>query len=129
MKTYNDFEPFSKDQAYWERNQLVVALSKIYPSHLCLHSRKDKNWDKDWRWIVCIHAPIRHRVDYHIFGSPEQLTWHIHKDEKEMFSHLKVSKNHWDGHTTEEKYDRLKILWIPRKQNWFERLFNIEPID
>lgn len=49
MKTYSELKSFSKDQAYWERNQLVSALSKIYPSSRGLHPLSDKKWDKEWR--------------------------------------------------------------------------------
>lgn len=85
-----------KDQAYWERNQLVILLSKIFPSHLCKHDEKDLNWEKDWRWIVCVHTPHG------------QCAWHIHDSERHYFVHLPIKTNHWDGHTTEQKYDRLR---------------------
>jgi hypothetical protein len=111
IKTYNDFEPFSKDQAYWERNQLVVALSKLYPSWMELHPLEDKDWDKDWRHIIFIKIPVRFRVDYHEGYRPEQLSWHIHDSEVVWFDHLELRKgNSWDGHTTEEKYERLSKI-------------------
>ena len=46
-----------KDNAYWERNQLVAALSKIFPAHLAKHPEEDKEWDEDWRTIVVIKLP------------------------------------------------------------------------
>lgn len=115
-KTYNDFEPYSKDQAYWERNQLVSALSKIYPSWMELHPLEDKEWDKEWRHIVFIEIPVRHRNP--IGHSPDnkkimQLSWHIHDDEVTYFDHLDIKKgNSWDGHDTDEKYRRLEALFI-----------------
>ena len=39
-----------------------------------------------------------------------QVSWHIHDSEREMFSHLEVKDNNWDGHSTEEKYRRLSII-------------------
>lgn len=120
---YQDLEK-QKDGAYKERNKLVVALSKIFPSHLCRHDENDKEWENDWRWIVCIHIPTKELT---VFGDSinqlsnlkdrwqikeEQITWHIHDSEKEMFNHLLVAENHWDGHTTDEKYDRLSKLFI-----------------
>jgi hypothetical protein len=87
-----------KDGAYAERDRLVAALSKVFPSHLARHPESDETWDDDWRWIVCIHLP------------DGQATWHIHDSEFKWFSHLRQENNHWDGHTTEEKYKRLGSL-------------------
>jgi hypothetical protein len=124
MKTYKDFEPFSKDQAYWERNQLVSALSKIYPSWLGWH--KEPDWEDDWRNIVYIEIPVRCQVhgdlrnymDYRV--EIKQLSWHIHKDDLEYFEHLKPGIKEWDGHETEEKYERLKHLHIPELKKWYQ---------
>lgn len=88
----------SKNAAYTERNQLVGFISKIYPSHLAKHPASDTKWESDWRTIVCIHSP------------KGQLTWHIHDSERKYFFHLKEQPDHWDGHTTEEKYKRLKRI-------------------
>lgn len=86
------------DAVYTERNALVCALSKLWPSFLMDHPSTDDSWDPEWRNIVCIHAPVG------------QLTWHIHDRELPMFAHLHRAPNHWDGHTTEEKYARLARL-------------------
>lgn len=88
----------AKNQAYTERDQLVAAISKCFPSHLCRHPDSDIEWEDDWRWIVCIHLPTG------------QATWHIHESELPWFSHLERKSNHWDGHSTEEKYRRLAAL-------------------
>lgn len=88
---------FSKDQAYWERNQLVCALSKVWPSYIEMYPKEDKDWDEDWRTIIVIQSPMG------------QLSWHINDSEVEFFTHLDVvDGNTWDGHTTEEKYERLR---------------------
>lgn len=125
MKKYSDFEPYSKDQAYWERNQLVAALSKIYPSSLGKHPESDKTWDKDWRNIVYINIPVR-RLN-HLFptgpeyiSTPMQLSWHIHDSEVCYFEHLIKGNEKWDGHTTDDKYERLKYLDIPEKKKWYQ---------
>lgn len=93
----------AKDAAYTERNRLVAAMSKLYPSHLLVHADTDaaEPWDDDWRTIVCVH------------GGPDvgQMTWHVHDSERYMFAHLEnvdiPSCPGWDGHSTEEKYERL----------------------
>lgn len=46
-----------KDGAYFERNQLVAALSKLFPASLAKHDVNDKSWDDDWRNIVVIELP------------------------------------------------------------------------
>lgn len=126
MKKYSDFESFGKDQAYWERNQLVCALSKIYPSWMELHPISDKDWDKDWRHIVFITIPSKvssGNLKYSpgaplYFNKDLQLSWHIHDSEIDMFRHLQLkSGNSWDGHTTEEKYQRLSDL---RVKKWYQ---------
>lgn len=47
-----------KDNAYWERNQLVSALSKVFPAHLAKHPEDDGEWEEDWRTIVVIKLPL-----------------------------------------------------------------------
>lgn len=96
----------AKSAAYTERNQLVAALNKQYPSHMCMHPEEDKEWESRWRTIICIHAPTG------------QLTWHIHDKERKLFKHLKMRPSHYDGHTTEEKYKRLKKI----KPRWFKKV-------
>lgn len=100
----------AKDSAYWERNQLVLFLCKLFPSHLALHDPADKAWEYDWRTIVCVHTPAG------------QAAWHIHKDERYQFEHagLKLELNDWDGHTTEEKYKKLREYdWKAWKEQQF----------
>ena len=94
----------TKDQAYTERNKLVAYLSTLRNSgilnaYLARHPENDLEWDDDWRWIVAFDT------------SEGQMSWHIHNSEFPLFRHLKVIKNYaWDGHTTEEKYNRLKAI-------------------
>lgn len=84
-----------KDAAYHERNQLVAALSKIFPASLERHPAQEV-WDDDWRWIVFIDLPTG------------QASWHIHDTELALFAHLpRLAGRKWDGHTSAQKYDRL----------------------
>jgi hypothetical protein len=87
-----------KDSAYAERNKLVAFLSRLYPAHRGWHEGDD--WEDDWRNIIFINTPAG------------QLSWHIHNDEVEFFDHIPFdgSQDLWDGHTTEEKYERLRML-------------------
>lgn len=86
----------SKDKAYWERNQLVAALSRLYPAWIGYHEGID--WDDYWRTIIYIKLPTG------------QVSWHIHDSDKPHFYHLDPGLDEWDGHSTEEKYDRLSKL-------------------
>ncbi len=89
--------------AYEERNLLVCALSKLFPSCLGQHTEQEmlkRGWDKNWGWVVYIELPTG------------QASWHIRTDELELFEHLEVcgSSYVYDGHTTEEKYRRLDAI-------------------
>lgn len=101
----------AKDNAYWERNQLVAALSKLFPAWLAKHPENDKEWEDDWRTIVFISIPA-----VYVFGDsvgPQrdyQLSWHIHDTDIAMFDHLRYEDRLWDGHSTEEKYRRLRMI-------------------
>lgn len=89
----------SKDAAYWERNQLVSALTKLFPSCLGKHEESDESWDREWMNIVYIQLPTG------------QVSWHIHDSDLENFSHLRTDLDEkWDGHSTDEKYNRLRAL-------------------
>ncbi len=86
-----------KDLAYWERNQLVLYLTKLFPSWLERHPIEDFEWEDDWRNIVFIDTPEG------IFS------WHIHDFEYEYFNHLNYREgNSWDGSSTEQKYNKLR---------------------
>ena len=86
----------AKDGAYDERNRLVALLASVYPSVLARHPEEDAEWEDDWRWIVFITLPTG------------QATWHLHDSQLELFDHVARSDNPgWDGHTTEEKYERV----------------------
>ena len=103
----------AKNQGYYERNQLVLALSKLFPAWLERHPIDETPWDDDWRWIVFMEIPVEGPA-----GQPatEQLSWHIHDSERGLFDHLQVREaNSWDGHTTAEKYARLRRLRRPKE--------------
>ena len=103
-----------KAGAYTERDRLVCALSKLFPAWLERHPEADTSWDNDWRWIVFIQIPAG------------QVSWHIHDEELQWFSHLeRRDGNSWDGHTTSEKYIRLFNLREGRVLELGEQLFEI----
>jgi hypothetical protein len=97
MAHWYDSQPTELDRAYYERNALVAALSKVYPSHLAEHP-DDPSWDPAWKFLVIINTPAG------------QLSWHLHLSQVGEFAHLDYEDNDWDGHTTVEKYERLAKL-------------------
>jgi hypothetical protein len=87
-----------KDAAYHERNMVVVALARLalelgFKAGIKQHVGVD--WEDDWRNIVFIDLPAG------------QVSWHIHDSEAHLFYFLGAYDGEWDGHTTEEKYERV----------------------
>ena len=80
-----------RDATYHERDQVVAALTKCFPSSIALSG------DPEWP-IVYIDLPTG------------QVSWHIRATEIPLFSHLEWEHVDWDGHTTAEKYARLASL-------------------
>jgi len=85
-----------KDLAYWERNQLVLYLSKIFPSWKERHPDEDIEWENDYKNIIFIQFP------------EGLFSWHISDSELDYFKHLKFKVgNSWNGTTTQEKYQTM----------------------
>jgi len=103
--TQNEIDKLQKgiNYAYYERSQLVAALSKLFPAFLERHPKSDTAWQDDWRWIVVIDLPTG------------QACWHIHDSDLHDFNHLcRKDENFysWDGHTYEDTYKRLAALSV-----------------
>lgn len=82
-----------KDAAYLERNQVVSALSKCFPSGVARTAID--GWSEDWHGCVYIDLPTG------------QVSWHFHNSQAYLFEHLPQYQGAWDGHDTPEKYRRL----------------------
>lgn len=91
------------DAAYYERNQLVALLARIYPSGI--RRTELPNWNPCWQNCVYIDLPTG------------QASWHYHDREAGLFEALPPYTKPWDGHTTEMKYERLRRLWAPTKED------------
>jgi hypothetical protein len=88
-----------KDAAYQERNKVVAALAKLFPSGTC---RTDiPGWSDDWHGCVRIDLPTG------------QVSWHYHDSQAHLFAELPTYAGEWDGHDTPEKYRRLAALSAP----------------
>jgi hypothetical protein len=86
----------SKDGAYLERNRLVQLLASLYPSGI--RQTSIEGWSDDWHGCVYIDLPTG------------QASWHYHDSHAYLFAHLPPYTKPWDGHTTEQKYDRVSRL-------------------
>jgi hypothetical protein len=71
-----------------ERAQLVAFLSKMFPASKWIDERE----------------PAYPVIGIDSFAG--QMSWHVHPDDMDLFDHV-TEAGTWDGHTTEEKYDRL----------------------
>jgi hypothetical protein len=93
-----------KDAAYLERNQLVALLSKIFPAG----KRKTaiEGWSEDWHGCVYIDLPTG------------QASWHYHDSQAHLFEHLPEYQGEYDGHTTEQKYQRIEGYVTPNPKAW-----------
>jgi hypothetical protein len=85
-----------KDAAYLERNQVVAALAKVFPSGMARTAIE--GWSEDWHGCVYIDLPTG------------QASWHFHDSQAYLFEGLPAYTKAWDGHTTEQKYGRLAAL-------------------
>lgn len=92
----------SKDGAYWERNMLALYIAKIINIHRIArfdvdlkpncgwYYDTDNNWD-GWKRVISIHDGW--------------MTFHIPDDFD--VGDLPEIKPNWDGHTTEDKWERV----------------------
>lgn len=88
-----------KDAAYLERNQVVAALAKCFPSGVARTAIE--GWSEDWHGAVYIDLPTG------------QASWHFHDSHAYLFDGLPAYKGQWDGHDTPEKYRRLAAVMQP----------------
>lgn len=88
------------DSVYRERAHLVAHLATLYPAALV---RGADPSEPTWP-VLFIDLPTG------------QVSWHIAPDDMDLFGHVNqwdagsISARIWDGHTTDEKYERLDRL-------------------
>lgn len=82
------------DAVYFERNHLVALLARLFPSGLAKTNLE--GWDPTWHNCVYIDLPTG------------QVSWHFHERELALFADLPPYEKAWDGHTTAEKYARVR---------------------
>lgn len=101
----------SLDAVYAERDLVLSLAAKLACSHPMAYAYRttdeDPSCGEEWRGIVVV------MLSGYFDGAPNQLMWHYHSSEAPLFEHLSLLPNAWDGHSTEEKYDRLR-RWVQR---------------
>jgi hypothetical protein len=85
-----------KDGAYEERNRVVAALARLFPSGVARTAIE--GWAEEWHGCVYIDTPVG------------QMSWHFHDSHAHLFAGLPSYQGSWDGHDTPEKYRRLAAL-------------------
>jgi hypothetical protein len=81
---------------YRERAHLVALLAALHPSHIGHTDPAAPKWA-----VVTIETPAG------------QMTWHIAERDMDLFTHVQPTTRicrGWDGHTTDEKYARMRDL-------------------
>jgi hypothetical protein len=98
MGAYTDKEIAA---VYRERARLIAFLAACYPSVL-VHGADPETGD--WP-VIFVDTPAG------------QLTWHLAEGDLDLFAHVRAlhvaesgGEPKWDGHTTEEKHERLAEL-------------------
>lgn len=91
-----------RDGAYRERAQLLAWLAALHAPHAVLAPAADIE-DEDGWWLLFLTVAGR------------QLSWHIAPRDAELFNHVQRvdvtdPRAQWDGHTTAEKYERIRTL-------------------
>lgn len=93
-----------KDGAYLERNQVVALAGKLLlhlGSPVGLKKTPIEGWSPEWHNCVYMELPTG------------QISWHFHDDDAPLFEGFPEWEAEWDGHTTDEKYERIKALGLP----------------
>ena len=84
---------------YTERTLLLALLACHYPAHVCPATDPEPGFEH----IVCIHI------------SGRQHAWHVSDEDMEFMMHLPRRDSHYDGHSTDDKYDSIWAYIIERR--------------
>jgi len=85
-----------KDEAYRQRNHLVAALARLFPSGV--RATNIEGWSPDWHGCVYIDLPSG------------QISYHYHDSQAHLFAGLPPYDKPWDGHDKKNVHARLAAL-------------------
>lgn len=91
-----------RDGAYRERAHLLAWLATLYAPNAVLAPALDLDDEDDWHLLFLTVAG-------------RQLSWHISPRDMDLLKHVERvdfadPRAAWDGHTTEEKYQRIRTM-------------------
>src|SRR5258705_9620523 len=89
-------ETEEKNEAYRQRNYLVAALARLFPSGITRTAIPD--WDPEWHGCCFIDLPSG------------QISYHYHDREAHLFADLPPYEKPWDGHDKDTVHRRLMSL-------------------
>lgn len=87
-----------KDEAYRQRNHLVAALARLFPSGIA--RTNIEGWDEAWNGCCFIDLPSG------------QISYHYHDSEHYLFADLPAYTKPWDGHSKEIVHERLRNIHV-----------------
>lgn len=85
-----------KDAAYLERNHVVAALARLFPSGTL--QTDIPGWSPEWHGCVYIELPSG------------QISYHYHDSHAHLFDDLPAYSGVWDGHNKDVVHERLAKL-------------------
>ncbi len=102
-----------KDEAYRQRNHLVAALARLFPSGI--RATNIEGWEPDWHGCVYIDLPTG------------QISYHYHDSQEALFAALPSYTKTWDGHDKEAVHARLHDLRL--RPRWREGMIVRRALD
>lgn len=78
------------DAVYRERAHLLALLATHYPARVW-RDEDEPQWP-----VLYIDLPTG------------QVSWHLNLSDLDLFAHVDSGHETWDGHTTDEKYERIR---------------------
>lgn len=96
-----------RDGAYRERAHLLAWLAAHHAAVLA--PALDIDDEDDWHLL-------------YLYAGDHQMAWHIAPRDTELFNHVERvdfadPRAAWDGHTTDEKYERIRTLTAEQAQH------------
>ena len=91
-----------KDEAYRERNNVVAALARLFPSGI--RKTEIEGWNPEWHGCVYIDLPNG------------QISYHYHDSQAPLFAGLPAYTKEWDGHDKATVHLRLATFNVLRDE-------------
>lgn len=93
-----DADVADKDEAYRQRNHLVAAMARLFPSGI--RPTNIEGWSANWHGCVYIDLPVG------------QISYHYHDSQQMLFEDLPPYEKVYDGHDKDAVHERLEALWF-----------------